>query len=109
MGQINIPILHHSYRDVSHAIEKMNRYSSYSAKIRIENHQHPSLIKSLLSTVWMFFRCYFLQKGFLDGKAGFLFAALNAQGAFFRGIKQLYPDFNRHQLPTVHRNQHEPL
>jgi len=101
IGQLNTPIMHHSFQDVTHAIEKMNRYSSYSAKIRIENKHRASLAKTLSSTFWMFFRCYLLQGGFMDGRTGLLFASLNAQAAFFRGIKQLYPDKNRASLPTV--------
>lgn len=99
IGRISLPILHHSFQDVSHALTKMNRYSSYSAKIRINAHRKPSLWKSLFGAWWMFFRCYFLQRGFLDGRAGFLLAVLNAQGSLYRGIKQLYPDTQLKQLP----------
>jgi glycosyltransferase involved in cell wall biosynthesis len=94
IGSLNHPIVHHSYRDVSHVLTKLNRYSSYSAKIRIKDHKKTSLLKTLLGTAWMFFRCYVVQRGFLDGKEGFLFAIFNAQGSFYRGIKQLYPDAN---------------
>lgn len=110
IGQLTTPILHHSFQDVSHAIEKMNRYSSYSAKIRIEEKKRGTMFKTLSSTLWMFFRCYFLQAGILDGRAGLLFAALNAQGAFFRGIKQIYPDKHQTALPKVinHKSASNP-
>lgn len=101
IGKIRNSIEHHSFKDVSHALYKINKYSSYSAKIRIENHKKPSMAKTLLSTSWMFIRCYVLQRGFLDGKVGFLFAVMNAQGAFYRGIKQLYPDQSLNKLPNV--------
>jgi hypothetical protein len=99
--QLKAPILHHSFRDVSHAIEKMNRYSSYSANIRLENKERTTLWKTLLGTAWMFLRCYVLQGGFWDGQAGFLFAIMNAQGTFYRGIKVIYEDKQRAQLPSV--------
>lgn len=99
VGKLSAPIMHHSFQDVSHALYKMNRYSSYSAKIRIENKKNASLCNTLASSSWMFVRCYFLQRGFMDGKEGFLFALLNAQGSFYRGIKQLYPDREIHKLP----------
>lgn len=92
IGRIKSPILHHSFRDVSHALNKINLYSSYSAKISINNNKKASLIKTLASTSWMFMRCYILQGGFLNGKSGLLFALFNAQGSWYRGIKQLYPD-----------------
>lgn len=94
-------IEHHSFQDVSHALYKINQYSSYSAKIRIKNKKKPTFLKLLLATQWMFLRCYFLQRGFLDGKAGFLFAVFNAQGTFYRGIKQLYQDSDLNRLPEV--------
>jgi glycosyltransferase involved in cell wall biosynthesis len=86
------PIMHHSFQDVSHALYKINRYSSYSAQIRLQQKQSTSFVKILAKTIWMFFRCFILQRGFLDGPAGFLLAVFSAQGTFYRGIKQLYPD-----------------
>lgn len=100
IGKLNIPIMHHSFQDVSHALYKLNRYSSYSARIKQDQHKKPSLIKTCISTLWMFIRCYILQLGFMDGKAGLLFAVLNAQGSWYRGIKQLYPDQLIADLPV---------
>ena len=99
VATLNALIMHHSFQDVSHALYKINLYSSYSAKIRINDGKKPCIFKTLASTSWMFFRCYFLQRGFMDGKPGFLFAVLNAQGAFYRGIKQIYPDHQINELP----------
>lgn len=92
IAKLNHSIVHHSFRDVSHALYKMNRYSSYSASIQLNKKKKISFSRVLASTTWMFFRCYIIQFGFLDGKVGFLFAVFNAQGSFYRGIKQLYPD-----------------
>jgi glycosyltransferase involved in cell wall biosynthesis len=102
--QLKAPIQHHSFRDVSHALYKLNKYSSYSAKIKISKQKKPSFLKIILATGWMFFRCYILQKGMFDGKAGFLLAVFNAQGTFYRGIKQHYQDVEANQLPNVLRN-----
>lgn len=92
IGQLKTPILHDSFLDISHAIQKMDRYSSYSAQIRLAEKKPISLTRACLGAIWMFLRCYVLQRGFLDGRAGFILAILNAQGSFYRGIKQLYPD-----------------
>jgi hypothetical protein len=35
----------------------------------------------------MFFRVYVLQRGFLDGRAGFLLAVANAEGTYYRYMK----------------------
>lgn len=94
IGQLHVPIEHISFRDVSHAIAKMNRYSSSTAAIRREKGRRASMLRTIGGTVWMFFRCYVVQGGFLDGRTGFLFAVLSAQGTFYRGIKQFYPDMD---------------
>ena len=99
VGQLKHSIQHHSFQDISHALYKINRYSSYSAKIRIKDHKTSCFSKTMASTIWMFFRCYFFQGGFLDGKIGFLFAVFSAQGSFYRGMKQLYPDYEIDKLP----------
>jgi len=92
IGQLKTPILHDSFLDMSHAIQKMDRYSSYSAQIRLAEKKPMGLFQACLGASWMFFRCYLLQRGFLDGRSGFILATLNAQGSFYRGIKQIYPD-----------------
>ena len=77
---------------ITHALHKMNVYSSCSAAMRKQQRGTPSLLKVVLSACWMFFRCYILQGGFLEGKDGFLLAVLSAEGSFYRGIKMIYHD-----------------
>ncbi|MGL5743113.1 MAG: glycosyltransferase family 2 protein [Legionella sp.] len=107
IGKMSSSIMHHSFKDVSHVLYKMNKYSSYSAKTYILNQRKCSFIKTMASTSWMFFRCYILQRGFLDGKIGFLFAIFNAQCTFYRGIKQLYQDSDIEQLPSLGKSSEE--
>lgn len=92
--QLNSVLLHDSYLDINHALEKMNKYSSYSAKLKLQEQKPKSFLKCFLGAYWMFFRCYLLQKGFLDGRAGLVLAIINAEGSFYRGIKQIYKDTN---------------
>ncbi len=92
IGKLQLGIQHHSFQDVSHALYKLNIYSSYSAKIRTNANKKFSLFKVLVRTTAMFCRCYFLQGGFLEGRDGFLLAVLSAHGSFYRGIKTIYRD-----------------
>lgn len=108
ISRIKQPILHHSFQDVSHVLYKLNKYSSYSAKVRIESNKKTGFIRTLISAGWMFGRCFILQRGFLDGKLGFLFALFHAQGAFYRGIKQMYKDRNIDKLPDL-LNENESI
>lgn len=101
IGKIKNSIWHHSFKDLSHVLYKLNKYSSYSAKIRITEKKNTNLCKVLLGTGWMFGRCFILQRGFLDGTLGFLFALFSAQGTFYRGLKQIYPDNNISELPAL--------
>jgi glycosyltransferase involved in cell wall biosynthesis len=101
IGKLKNAIMHHSYQDVSHVLYKINKYSSYSAKIRIEEQKNIGFTRTLLSTSWMFLRCFILQRGFLDGKVGYLFAIFSAQGTFYRGVKQTYIDRDIDHLPKI--------
>lgn len=91
IAKLKQTIEHHSFQDVSHALHKMNVYSSYSAEMRKKN-RSPNFIKTLFGAWWMFFRCYVLQGGFLEGRDGFLLAVISAEGSFYRGIKIIYHD-----------------
>lgn len=101
IGQLREAIIHHSFQDVSHLLDKINRYSSYSAKIRLKKGNIRLLWITSLNTFWMFFRSYILKRGFLDGREGFLLAFFSALGTFFRGVKQVYPDTHIEHLPAV--------
>jgi len=101
ISKIKQSIRHHSFRDLSHALYKMNKYSSYSAKTRIDKDKKFGFTRAIFGSSWMFFRCYIIQWGFLDGRAGFLFAVFNAHGTFYRGVKQFYRDSEIDNLPQV--------
>ena len=90
IGHLTTPIQHHCFQNLSHAVHKINLYSTYSAKMRTDTNYSPGVIRALLSSMWMFFRCYFIQCGFLEGRDGFILAFLCAQGSFYRWIKMLY-------------------
>lgn len=92
IGKLKQPLLHYSFKDFSHALYKMNTYSSSSAKMRMSKNRRTSFLKTLFGSWWMFMRCYFIQGGFLEGRHGFLLAVLSAEGSLYRGVKILYRD-----------------
>jgi glycosyltransferase involved in cell wall biosynthesis len=104
IGQLKHAMMHHCYQDVSHMIQKLDKYSSYSASMRLKSKRTSSLTKACLGAWWMFVRSYFLQRGILDGKLGLLFSIYQAQGSFYRAVKQCYPDRNM-TFPEVHVNE----
>lgn len=98
IGKLRPALEHHSFQDLSHALYKMNHYSSYSANLRLKNNRPRSFLKSIIGSWTMFLRCYFIQGGFLEGRSGFLLAVLSAQNSFYRGIKTLYQDHAKDPL-----------
>ena len=85
-----IKILHESYQDWSDALNKMNLYSSLSAKN--QKNTPSTLLRGLKNSFWLFIRNMFIKKWILDGKTGLLFAIYHAQSSWYRHIKQIYPD-----------------
>lgn len=92
VGQLDGVIIHHSMDSLEELLEKINRYSSCGAAERRKRGQKSSLGKALSHGSWTFFRSYFLRRGFLDGREGFLEAFGSFLGCFFRYAKLMYPD-----------------
>lgn len=90
LGHLNEPIIHYSYYEFHSVIEKMNRYSSGSARDLYKEGKHGSVKKAVGHAAWAFFRTYFLRAGFLDGREGFMLSISNAEGVYYRYIKLMY-------------------
>jgi len=71
---------HAAYATIDEFIIKQNRYAGLSPNKR-------NFAKALLSPSWTFFKLYFLKRGFLDGRHGFIIARLYAQYTFWKYIK----------------------
>jgi len=46
-----------------------------------------SLSGAVLRGIWTFVRTYFLRRGFLDGREGFMVSVSNAEGTYYRYLK----------------------
>jgi len=93
-GFIPATILHESYEDWHDALHKMNLYSSLSAQSKSSPVHKPQskILRALTSSIWLFIRNYIFKCWCLDGQAGFLLAVYQAQGSWYRYIKQMYPN-----------------
>ena len=87
VGTLHEPLLHEAIRDLDEALEKMNAYSTAGALMQFERGRKASLAGALWHGAWTFFRTYVLRAGFLDGRAGFMLAVSNAEGAYYRYLK----------------------
>lgn len=81
------PLLHDTMPSLEDAISKMDRYSSAGALRMHAQGRTSNVSRALVHSAWTFFRCYVLRAGFLDGAEGFVLAAANAQGTYYRYVK----------------------
>ena len=80
-------IIHYSYRNMDAVLEKLNRYSSASARDMTAQKRTGSFGRAVSHGLWAFVRTYFLRLGFLDGRWGFMLAVANAEGTYYRYLK----------------------
>ncbi len=81
------PLKHYTTNNIESIINKMNYYTSFSAKEKFKNGKKANILGAIMRFFLTFLKDYFLRKGFLYGYKGFIIALLNASGAFFRYAK----------------------
>ncbi len=84
VGYLKHKLIHYTYRDLGHYLEKYIRYSWWSARDRAKRTKKVTLYHLALKPLFRFFRQYILKLGFLDGKVGFIIASMSAYSVFLR-------------------------
>ncbi|MEW6593514.1 MAG: glycosyltransferase family 2 protein [Thermodesulfobacteriota bacterium] len=87
VGALQGMIVHHANRDLAHTLAKINSYSSAGAEELAKAGRRGSLVQAAGRASWAFVHNYFLRRGFLDGREGFLQAACDAVNIFFKYAK----------------------
>ena len=89
VGILKGRIIHYSFRDISHHLEKINIYTSQAA----EGYQNR---EKSFSKGWIAFKfpvsfisCYFIKLGFLDGYPGFIWSFLAAVYSTLKAAKTI--------------------
>ena len=85
VGRLKESMLHYTYKDIAHFLEKMERYARWSAE------DHAKKVKNrvggfhlIIKPAFRFFKHYVLKGGFRDGKIGVIISAIMAWGVFLR-------------------------
>lgn len=78
VGYLKSPLTHYTYNSLSEYFEKMQRYVDLWAKDKKQQGKKGGIGKGFLHGFWTFFKMFFLQAGFLDGRQGLLLASLYA-------------------------------
>lgn len=79
-------LYHYSYDSIKEHVLVLNQYSSMLAEDKFKRGDWSSPIYSIIKSFGKFFVMYFWKLGFLDGRAGFVIAAL---GAFYNYLKYI--------------------
>jgi hypothetical protein len=83
VGQLS----HFAYRSISEHVQRMDRYTGLAARENRARGRGAGWVPMLLRPPWKFLRQYVLQRGFLDGRAGFVLAALSSVYVFLKYAK----------------------
>ncbi len=77
---------HFTYKDMNHFLDKMRRYSEWSAKDHLARTPKVGYYHLYIKPLARFFKHYIIQLGFLDGKVGFIISVIMAWGVFLRYV-----------------------
>ena len=77
-GRLTNDLQHYAYRDVSHHMQSMDRYTSLAARQMYEDGRRAGWFDVMIHPRLAFFRNYILRGGFRDGMPGLIVSAMNA-------------------------------
>lgn len=84
-------LMHHdSIRSLDQMLSKVNHYTSAGAQRMARAGKPGGLGKAVGHGLWAFIRTYWLKRGFLDGREGFIVAVSAAESAYYRYLKRSY-------------------
>lgn len=80
-------IIHYSFKDLSHQVDTINKFSSIVGFTRFGKKIKFPIIKSVYKPFVKFLECYIFKLGFLDGYPGFVIAVSSAYSSFLKFAK----------------------
>lgn len=86
-GKLNGDIIHYSFKDLSHQIDTINKFSSIVAFNRYHRNKTFSFWKCIYKPIIKFIEIYFFKLGFLDGFPGFTIAVASSFSTFLKNAK----------------------
>jgi glycosyltransferase involved in cell wall biosynthesis len=86
-GRLRHELQHYAYRDVSHHLATIDRYTTLAAGQWLADGRRASAIGAAVHPPLAFLRNYLLRGGFRDGAAGLLVSILNSYYVFLKHVK----------------------
>ncbi|MFO7695413.1 MAG: glycosyltransferase family 2 protein [Vicinamibacterales bacterium] len=87
VGRLRADLEHHPYRDVSHHLRTIDRYSSLAARQLFEDGRRTGPVRIVSHAGAAFLRNYLLRRGIKDGAAGLIVSLLNAHYVAMKFVK----------------------
>jgi glycosyltransferase involved in cell wall biosynthesis len=87
-GYLRHDLQHYAYRDVSHHLATIDRYTTLAAEQWNADGRRTSVLQAAVHPPLAFLRNYALRGGFRDGAAGFVISALNSYYVFLKHVKR---------------------
>ena len=87
IGRLTTKFDHYTFRDIEHFVQKQQRYAAWSAIDHDKKTGRITAFHFVIKPFFRFFKHYFIKLGFLDGKIGFIIAAVAAWSVFLRYVK----------------------
>lgn len=84
IGRLQGLIYHYPYDSQATHIAKMSHYAEAAAQGLHARGKKIGMVGITVKMLWTFIRVYFLRRGFLDGRQGFILALMAASGNMFR-------------------------
>jgi len=86
-GRLRAELQHYPYRDVSHHLRTIDRYSTLAARQMFEDGRRTGGLRIVLHGDAAFLRNYLLRGGFRDGSAGLMVSLLNSYYVAMKFVK----------------------
>lgn len=92
IGILKNKLIHYTYKDIFHYLEKWDRYTTWSAQDRFARGERPGIYHFVVKPAFRFFQDYIMKGGILDGMLGVLICSLSSMSVFMRSlkVKQMY-------------------
>lgn len=87
VGKLENALIHYTYRDLEHYINKINHYTTLDANGKHRAGRRISLAYIIFRPILEFVKKYIIKKGFLLGKQGLILSILSAYYQFLKYIK----------------------
>ena len=87
VGRLSTDLCHYPYRDISHHLETIDRYTTLSARHLYETGVRSGATRLLVHPFLAFLRNYILRRGIANGCAGLIVSILNSYYVFLKFAK----------------------